>query len=407
MVALVLIIASSISTFGYAQDPWWTEAISQRVESSGNREEILKLLESSEPEIRPAVSFLLVNMPRRDLESLAAEFLLGEIRQATAIRKSARWKIGDELFFNDVLPYANVDETREPWREKLNAICQPLVADCNSPAEAAQRLNEKLFAEVNVKYSTKRKRANQSPGESIDQGLASCTGLSILLVDACRSVGVPARLAGIPNWPNKPGNHTWVEVWDGQWHFTGAAEPSPQGLDHAWFQSDAALAKKDSRRSAIYAISFKKTDTVFPLVWSDDPDNPIYAVNVTDRYSAKTDETKADMIRVFVRVWNANRSGRIAAQVSVIAAGEKVARATGQSRGDTADMNDMLSFDLERNAQYQLQVSLGKQTTIYALKTIGDGQQTVEIELPSIDDAEKTPAVKGIADRDPDDNTDR
>jgi hypothetical protein len=269
LVALVLVVQilfSSISTFGYAQDPWWSEAVSQRAESSENRAELLKLLESSEPEIRPAVSFLLVHMPRRDLESLTAEFLLGEIRQATEIRKSARWKIADELFFNDVLPYANVDETREPWRKRLNAVCQPLVADCNTPGQAAQRLNEKLFGEVNVKYSTRRKRANQSPGESIDQGLASCTGLSILLVDACRSVGVPARLAGIPSWPNKPGNHTWVEIWDGQWHFTGAAEPSPQGLDHAWFQSDAALAKK-IRNSVRFTPSVSKRRILFFLLF--------------------------------------------------------------------------------------------------------------------------------------------
>ena len=140
----------------------------------------------------------------------------------------------------------------------MNAICQPLVKDCKTPGEAAQRLNEKLFGEIQVKYSTQRKRANQAPSESIEQGLASCTGLSILLVDACRSVGVPARLAGIPSWPNKQGNHTWVEVWDDGWHFTGAAEPNGQGLNHAWFQGDASLAKKDSRLNAIYAVSFKK-----------------------------------------------------------------------------------------------------------------------------------------------------
>ena len=81
------------------------------------------------------------------------------------------------------------------------------------------------FGQLSVKYSTARKRANQSPKESIEQGLASCTGLSILLADACRSVGVPARLAGIPSWKNKNGNHTWVESV-GRWVaiYKGAAE---------------------------------------------------------------------------------------------------------------------------------------------------------------------------------------
>ena len=45
-------------------------------------------------------------------------------------------------------------------------------------------------------------------------GYASCTGISILYVDALRSVGIPARLVGTPAWHGKEndGNHNWVEV---------------------------------------------------------------------------------------------------------------------------------------------------------------------------------------------------
>ena len=42
--------------------------------------------------------------------------------------------------------------------------------------------------------------------------MATCTGLSIMLVEACRAVGIPARVAGIASWPGRGGNHTWVEV---------------------------------------------------------------------------------------------------------------------------------------------------------------------------------------------------
>ena len=149
--------------------------------------------------------------------------------------------------------------------ERFFKLCQPLVSDCKTPEEAAQKLNATIFNELAVKYSTQRKRANQSPSESIEQGLASCTGLSIILVDACRSVGVPARLAGIPKWKNKNGNHTWVELWsEGDWHFTGAAEYNPNGLNQTWFQNDAALADPNSKMHSIYATSFGKTETVFP-----------------------------------------------------------------------------------------------------------------------------------------------
>src|SRR5205823_3793059 len=165
----------------------------------------------------------------------------------------------------------------------------PLIKDCKTPAEAAQLLNRTVFPKLKVKYSTGRKKPHQSPRESMDTGLASCTGLSILLSDACRSVAVPARLVGTPLWANKSGNHTWVEIWDDGWHFTGACEPDPNGLNRGWFVGNAAQAQKDSPQHAIYAASFRKTDVSFPLVWAPDRKD-VYAENVTDRYAKSTGE---------------------------------------------------------------------------------------------------------------------
>ena len=63
--------------------------------------------------------------------------------------------------------------------------------------------------------------------------MATCTGLSFLLVDAFWSVGIPARMAGTPMWTNMKGNHSWVEVWvDGEWYFT---EYYPEDLNKSWF----------------------------------------------------------------------------------------------------------------------------------------------------------------------------
>jgi transglutaminase-like putative cysteine protease len=81
------------------------------------------------------------------------------------------------------------------------------VAEAKTPSAAAALLNQRIFPLLKIKYSTQRPKADQSPHESIRAGLASCTGLSVLLIDACRSVGVPARFAGTPLWTNKSGNH--------------------------------------------------------------------------------------------------------------------------------------------------------------------------------------------------------
>jgi hypothetical protein len=56
-------------------------------------------------------------------------------------------------------------------------------------------------------------------------------------------------------WSNMRGNHTWVEVWDGDWHFVGAAEPDKAGLDRGWFTHEASEAQAEVPRHAIYATS--------------------------------------------------------------------------------------------------------------------------------------------------------
>jgi predicted esterase len=266
---------------------WWPAEVAQALDRAGdNRPELVKTLNATPAEQRKGIAFLIAHMPDRDLKSLGADFLLENVRFAYKVRDEVPWgrKIPDELFLNDVLPYANMDEARHPWRKDLYELCLPLVKDCKTPGEAAQKLNKTIFNKLNVHYSTNRKQPHQSPKESIAQGKATCTGLAILLSDACRSVGVPARLAGTPLWWNKRGNHTWVEVWDDGWHFAGADEPDPQGLDRGWFVGDAARATRDSRLQAIYATSFRKTGVTFPLVWAP-KSTEVNAENVTDRYT--------------------------------------------------------------------------------------------------------------------------
>src|SRR3954467_3957462 len=250
--------------------------------------ELEKALASVPPAQREGLQFLIDNMPEQDRKNLSAQYLLANVALAYEAWETAPWhdRIPKEIFLNEILPYASINESRDEWRKSLRDKCLPLVADCKTPGEAAQRLNQKLFKLVKVKYSTERRKADQSPLESMSSGLASCTGLSVLLIDACRSVGVPARLVGTPMWYNDRGNHTWVEIWDERWHFTGAAEPDPKGLDRGWFTHDAAQAVKDDPKHAIYATSFRKTGLSFPLVWAQDVAY-VNAENVTDRYTAK------------------------------------------------------------------------------------------------------------------------
>jgi len=346
-----------------------------------NRTEIEKVLKEAPAAQRPGMEFLVANMPDADLTSLKAAFLLENLDLAYKARAEAPWgkTVPDEIFFNNVLPYANVNESRDPWRKELYDLCRPIVKDCKTPGEAAQKLNGTVFEKLKVKYSTERKKADQSPLESIATGKASCTGLSILLSDACRSVCVPTRIVGTPLWSNKRGNHTWVEIWDKRWHFTGACEPDPNGLDRGWFVGDASQAQKDVREHAIYATSFKKTETTFPLVWAPGRTD-VYAENVTDRYAAKA-APKPDAARVAIRVWLPGKKERASVPVSVVDAKDAKSSLKGDSRGDTADLNDILTFEVVPGREYI--VKAGKTEIVEkAFKAEAGKELLLEIELP-------------------------
>ena len=391
-VSVVLLFVLHAVAFGQV-DP----ELDRRLDEAGsNRSQIEKALRGAadvDVACRDGMRHLVVNMPMRDLRRLTAEFLLENVRLAVEAKKTAPWadRVDSDLFLDAVLPYANVDEPRHPWRAELREKFLPIVRDCKTPGEAARRLNETVFSTLGVKYSTKRRRANQSPKESIEQGLASCTGLSILLVDACRAVGIPARLVGVANWRKKRGNHTWVEVWDDGWHFTGAAEPSAKGLNDVWFAADVAHAVSGSERYGVWAATWRRTEHRFPMAWSPEVDD-VFAVEVTDRYVPKSRSvTPTNAKRLLVRV--RNESGeRVAVRVRLVRVGA-VNERRGTSRDESADTNDILAFELSKEetnvvgsgaaSSYRIYAESGGRCAVSTWRPGDDEQEIVELTLPA------------------------
>ncbi|HND51900.1 MAG TPA: transglutaminase domain-containing protein [Pirellulaceae bacterium] len=353
--------------------------------AGGNRAEIAGALERAPAEHRDSMRFLIENMPDRDLKELKAEFLLENVRLAHEALDKAPWKASmpREVFLNNVLPYANINERRDDWRADFIKRFGPLVAEAKTPGQAAAILNQKIFGMVNVRYSTGRPKADQSPFESMKAGLASCSGLTVLLIDACRAVGVPARFVGTPLWSDKSGNHSWVEVWDDGWHFTGAAEPAGDKLDEAWFIGRASTAQRDHRLHAIYAVSFKKTPITFPLVWDRSIDY-VHAVNVTDRYAGKAVPLADGFSAVMFKVVDGAVGNRCAAKLTVRDAAGKVVF-EGTSKDERFDANDHVTVPLKAGEKYQVeaQSDSGKKSTAVAEPDVGkkaNGVVTIKLD---------------------------
>lgn len=357
-----------------------------------NRAQIELALQKVPATQRAGMEFLVGNMPAPDLQTLSARFLLDHVAQSYRAFEAAPWKaqVPQQIFFNDVLPYASLNEKREDASALLIDKIRPIVAGAQTPGEAALRLNKQLFPAVGVKYSTERQRPDQCVSMSLGSGLASCSGLSILLVNACRAAGVPARVVGTPLWSNGRGNHTWVEVWDaGTWHYIGAAEPDDKGLDHAWFEGDASAAKNDGLH-AIYATSWQRDGTHFPLVWDEKLDW-VSAQNVTARY-AKDSTPQPSLTRLQIRVVGSDQK-RVAAKVTLTDKADDANKFEGMTTDESGDLNNFLTFEAPRAATYAMTVQYNGQTATSELKPADQIEQLIAVELP------KKPAVAPVATR--------
>ncbi|MCI7183327.1 MAG: transglutaminase-like domain-containing protein [Prevotella sp.] len=392
LIVLLAICLSACTGSKYAGVPnQYQELISQTMQTAGsNAKELKKALKQAPTTQREGMAFLISYMPERDAKTLTADFLLENVAYAYKARAEFPWakEVPNEIFLNDVLAYVNLSEKRENWRKEFYERFKKYVANCKTMREAIDSVNKNVRDELLVDYNTKRERADQAPYESMRQHMASCSGLSILLTDAFRAVGIPSRVAGTPAWYDDRGNHNWSEVWvDGNWHFT-EYYPSDD-LDKSWFLADAGKAIKEDVQKAVYAASFKPTGYYFPLVW-DQNIRYVHAENVTDRYTslyraqlsaAPADEHHVDLrVMVFKDKDHADNSGdRVATNLDVFKGEEKLFG--GRSTGATQDMNDVLTFKVEKNQSYTVKFMNGKGELESQSVEVGDQTTTLKLYM--------------------------
>ena len=373
--AALMVFAVSCGTQPKADEgynPDNDEALQEAIANSARGEELRKLVSETPAEEQRDMAYLIINMPEHDREAMDLELLKENVTYANIAREKYAWAqaLPEEVYQCDVLPYAVVDEVRDSWRKELYEMFSPAVDTCATMYDAICAVNANIPRLTGVDYNTKREKTNQSPRESMRQGMASCTGLSILLVDAYRSVGIPARFVGTASWHDNRGNHSWTEVWlDGEWRVTEYYFPSQ--LDHLWFMPDASKSKIDDRTYAIYATRFAGADDWFPMVWADESDDcPIDALpkwvgaeNVTAHYQALAYDQYTRHLEAgthtFLRIAGYKERGKTEHSDDRVAMGVDVFRGTeqmggGLTAGELRDMNDFFSVLLPKNTEYEL-----------------------------------------------------
>eukprot|EP00931_Biecheleriopsis_adriatica_P073986 TRINITY_DN48179_c0_g1_i1.p1 TRINITY_DN48179_c0_g1~~TRINITY_DN48179_c0_g1_i1.p1 ORF type:complete len:364 (-),score=60.62 TRINITY_DN48179_c0_g1_i1:64-1071(-) len=241
---------------------------------------------------KEAHAFLQKNAPPWDtlnFESLDEGILPKTLEWSFAVREMYPWAelVPKDVWSDYVLPYANVNEPRVDWRTILHDKLSPLVYNsvfhADNITQVVSILNERLWTVLRpqspIEFKAGQTPMIYDPMSIITYGFASCTGVSIMLVDALRSVGVPARLAGTPAWHGNAsdGNHNWVEIWLGPgqglngepWSFIEARPAGPgESLTNPcdkWFCNPAHF---DGKTQAFAPQFSRQTNsTVYPMAW--------------------------------------------------------------------------------------------------------------------------------------------
>ena len=117
------------------------------------------------------------------------------------------------------------------------------------------------------------------------------------------------------------------------------------------------------------------------MVWS--PEKRVFAENVTTRYIPAESKPKQNIVNVMVRVWNSGKTAREIVRVEVMDSKANTVKFSGLSKGRTADMNDMLTFELEPDSTYTLSVKSEDEnrSVLQKLQTGSESNQLVEIQL--------------------------
>lgn len=350
--------------------------------SGNNSEELINALNSVPASQKEAMAYLISYMPDYDLTTISSGLLTDNVTYAYIAREKYDWcrELPDSVFFNEVLPYHNVTEERDNWRKEFYERFSPYVDECSDIRDAVYAINKNVREELQVEYSTQRRVSDQGPFESMETKIASCTGLTILLNDAFRSVGIPCRFAGTPNWFDNRGNHSWNEVLiDGEWYFT---EYYMDDLNKTWFVTDAAKATAGSVDNGIFAISYKPTGNLFPMVW--DEAKPVNAIEVTPRYleiCSSSLKKKNNRVNIDIEVYSAKgydseSDNRIPASVTIFCGDKQIKE--GITCSPVNDLNNYLSVSLDPETEYTI---ISTYETLRKEQKIRIGKDNIRIKI--------------------------
>ena len=201
---------------------------------------IISKLEKCGRDLGLAMKYLYVTAPYSDLVNYSFEDLQDFAEHGLFLYNSLEYvrELPEEIFLNYILDHRVNEEEVLPCRKLFWEELKDRIAG-KAAKDVAIEVNYWCAEEATYHSGDER----TLPALTVyRRGYGRCGEESVFLVNALRSVGIPARQVYVPRWSHCDDNHAWVELWcDGKWYFTGACEPL-MILNKGWFTNASSRA---------------------------------------------------------------------------------------------------------------------------------------------------------------------
>ena len=213
------------------------------IAASGNEKEIEKAVSMANKEELPLLYYMICNMSSYDLCNITAKGLIRHVKTTVNTNKHVPWQIDEnsDLFKNYVLSNRVSCESVYTDRYKMKRLVFPIIKNASSVPQATGNII-KHFANELFRYEIKMGTAyphDYTPIDAWKFGGESCRARSDFMVEAFRSVGIPAcRVECIATMHNV-NTHTSVAYYninDKSWHpvESNDSEPGSDSFFNTW-----------------------------------------------------------------------------------------------------------------------------------------------------------------------------
>ncbi|WFO15829.1 transglutaminase-like domain-containing protein [Cellulophaga baltica 4] len=193
-----------------------------------------------------------------DIQNISSSLLIKNIDLAFREWKNNSWSksYSFETFCEYILPYRNLTEPLEYWREDYNILANNEKYKIDDETDPVAVCTQIIFGLNNFTFVNKRPDPIPilSPSQMLFRRQGSCPDLANFSVLVCRSKGVATALDFTPQYAASSNRHTWDSVID-------------KNGNHIPFNSNA-VNNIDNCLPYIYNANRKRLGKVFRITYS-------------------------------------------------------------------------------------------------------------------------------------------